>query len=71
MNKGNEMENLIKHRLNEMKEVERSEEEKKEWERIITFFFFFQKKEKIMTWCDRRFAKFIARPLLLCIDYKW
>lgn len=29
MNKGNEMENLIKHRLNEMKEVEQSEEKKK------------------------------------------
>ena len=71
MNKGNEMENLIRHRLNEMKEVEQSEEEKKDWERIITFYFFFQKKEKLMTWCDRRFAKFIARPLLLCIDYKW
>ena len=42
MNKGNEMENLIRHRLNEMKEVERSEEEKKEWERIITFFFFLE-----------------------------
>ena len=46
MNKGNEMENLIKHRLNEMKEVERSEEEKKEWERIITFFFFFRRRKK-------------------------
>ena len=29
MNKGNEMENLIRHRLNEMKEVEQSEEKKK------------------------------------------
>ena len=38
MNKGNEMENLIRHRLNEIKEVEQSEEKKKEWERIITFF---------------------------------
>lgn len=42
MNKGNEMENLIRHRLNEMKEVEQSEEKKKEWERIITFFFFLE-----------------------------
>ena len=46
MNKGNEMENLIRHRLNEMKEVERSEEEKKRMGKNNYIFFFFLEEGK-------------------------
>ena len=40
MNKGNEMENLIRLRLNEMKEFEQSEEKKKRMGKNNYIFFF-------------------------------